>query len=269
MSEIFVKFIKSDESEYLALRYPNAAALLQLIALRARREDGHPDGLRPGECFIGDWADSGMTQQEYRTAKDHLVKRGHILVIETNRTRKCKNSTTGATTVGTKVKIISTNVYDININVVNDHINDRATTEQRQTKKEQERTTTDDLFDDARGARIESIEGEPMDKLVIVKCYNKSGIKTVRESQILKELEPLGYGREAIRIAIDKMIEINPIIRDNAKITNYIKSILDKKFDNKKEEKRYGKETNKRPSQQDSLRKSRETFTESAIRAPC
>ena len=144
MSKIFIKYICSQESEYLAMRYPMASALLQIIVLRARRKEGYPDGLKPGECFIGDWKDWDMTEQQYRTAKKILVERGHIEIVETNRNRLCSNSTTGATTRGTKVRLISTKVYDLNINIVNDSINDRATTEQRRTKKEQERTESVD-----------------------------------------------------------------------------------------------------------------------------
>ena len=129
----FIKFIPSEEAMYLVIHKPNAFKLLTIIANRARRESGNPDGLLPGQCHIGDWKAIGLTEQEYRTAKIILIKRAHIKIVETCRTRK--KSTTGTTTNGTLVSLISLSVYDINSKSIDDRINDRATTEQRRTRK--------------------------------------------------------------------------------------------------------------------------------------
>jgi hypothetical protein len=133
MSERFIKFIPSEEADYLLLNKFNAFRLLTIIAMRARREPGHPDGLLPGQCHIGDWETMGMSEQNYRTAKKILVNRKHIKIIETNRTRK--KSTTGTTTTGTLVELLSLTVYDINKSVDNDRANDCLTTDQRRTRK--------------------------------------------------------------------------------------------------------------------------------------
>lgn len=140
MSERFIKLIDSEETDFLLIHKPNAFRLLTIVAKRARRASGHPDGLKVGEALIGDWKNTGFTEQEYRTAKDVLVTRKHFNIVETCRTRK--KSTTGTTTKGTKVKLISSCVYDINAETNNDCINDRATTEQRPSNDEQERIRT-------------------------------------------------------------------------------------------------------------------------------
>lgn len=142
--------------------------------------------------------------------------------------------------------------------------------QERDIKEEDKKTNDDDLIDIACEARIEKIEGEDkMDALVIVNKGSRYKVMTMRESQIFAELEPLGYTREAIREAIKVMIEYNPILNHNAKMTNYIKSILEKKVSTPKKEKTHGKDSSKRPSQQDSLRRTRETITRSSVREPC
>jgi hypothetical protein len=137
MSQRFIKFIPSDETRWLIQYQPNAFLLLSLIADRARVFDGLADGLRPGQCHIGDHKSCGLSERQYRTAKTVLVIRKHIRIIETCRNRK--KSTTGATTKGTLVELISSTVYDINKNCCDDRSDDRATTERRPSDDEQER----------------------------------------------------------------------------------------------------------------------------------
>lgn len=131
----FLKLIDSDETEYLLNHKPNAFILLTIIARRARRTNGHPDGLKSGQCYIG-WTSSGLSEREYRTAKKILEMRAHLKIVETCRTRK--KSTTGQTTVGTLVQLISSTVYDINPEVTDDRTDDRETTERRPRDDKQE-----------------------------------------------------------------------------------------------------------------------------------
>lgn len=112
---------------------PNAFRLLTHIANTARRYNGHPDGLLIGQCHLQSWTVYGLTEREYRTAKEILVKRNHIKIIETNRTRK--KSTTGSTTNSTLVQLCSLTIWDINPETTDDQNDDRATTERRQTRK--------------------------------------------------------------------------------------------------------------------------------------
>jgi len=131
MSERFIKFIPSEEAMFLVTHknaaYVNAFRLLTIIAKNARRYNGHPDGLQIGETFLGGHQNYGMTDRNYRTAKQILVKRLHIEIIETNRKRKKSTNevTNGMTTVGTRVKLLSSNVYDINIEEYADRNDDR------------------------------------------------------------------------------------------------------------------------------------------------
>jgi hypothetical protein len=133
----FIKFIPSEEATFLIRKHPKAFVLLTIIAQRARRESGHPDGLTIGQCHIGDWENMGFTRQEYRTALNILIVKKFIEKVETCRTRK--KSTTGATTIGTLVKLSDNRIYDINLNESNHHINHRPTTGQPPANHDQER----------------------------------------------------------------------------------------------------------------------------------
>jgi len=158
-SDGYVKTIRSEESFYLARKHPNAFILLHFIALRARRENGYPDGLTIGQCHLGDYKEYGLTEKEYRVAKQVLERRGHIKIIETCRSRKSKMSgvcalnfkkrekeaterATASTTIGTLVELCSLTVYDINPDDENqqkgDRNGDRRATEGRPKGDEQE-----------------------------------------------------------------------------------------------------------------------------------
>src|SRR5580693_9063545 len=134
----FIKFIPSEESEYLQKNHPNAFLLLCLIAQRARRISGHPDGLNIGEAQIGDYKEAGIeTRDKYRTALEILVARKHIEKVETCRNRK--KCPTGNTTVGTKVNLIESSIWDINSEERNHRNPHRTPTEPPPNPHEQER----------------------------------------------------------------------------------------------------------------------------------
>jgi hypothetical protein len=128
MSERFIKFIPSEAAIQFAIKYKNAFVLLMIIAERARRENGHPDGLTIGQCHLGSHKNYGMTDKEYRYSKKILVEHGLIKIILTSRTRKKAEqtkklfeSTFGAneganepTTTGTLVELCNSTVWDIN-----------------------------------------------------------------------------------------------------------------------------------------------------------
>lgn len=135
MSERFIKFIPGPEAEFLQSK-PFANSLLQLIATRARREDGHPDGLNIGECWIGDYDAIGATRQNYRTALDWLIRLKHVEIVEN---RRCKKSTTGLTINGTCVKLLSSTIWDINIFVDNHQGNHQPTTNKKEEDNKKEK----------------------------------------------------------------------------------------------------------------------------------
>lgn len=136
MSERFLKFIPSDEAFWLMTEKPNAFRLLTHIANTARRTNGKPDGLTIGQCHLQHWTFYKLTEREYRTAKEILVKCKHIRIIETNRSRQ--KSTTGSTTKSTLVELCSSTIYDINPETTDDRNDDRPTTDRRLTDDKQE-----------------------------------------------------------------------------------------------------------------------------------
>lgn len=159
MSERFLKFIPSREALYLARKHKNAFVLLMFIAERARRYHDDPDGLKVGQCQIGDYKEYGLTEKEYRTAKIILVRLGHIKIVETCRTRKSRleqrkthnfknvenwatERATVSTTIGTLVELCKLGIWDINFQDDNHHKGDRkgdrGATEGRPKGEEQE-----------------------------------------------------------------------------------------------------------------------------------
>ena len=95
----FIKYMRSEEAEYL-LSYPNANHLFMVMAYRARRTDHPMNGLKAGQCFLGDYSAIGLTERQYRTAKKQLTDWGLATFKGTNKG-----------TVGT---VLNTKVYDIN-----------------------------------------------------------------------------------------------------------------------------------------------------------
>jgi hypothetical protein len=136
MAESFIKLIRSKTTCDLIREYPNAFILLTIVADRARREDCLITGLKVGESLIGDWENMGLTRQQYRTALKVLVVKKFLQITETCRNRK--KSTTGSTTIGTKVKLLNSIIYDINVEEPNHLSNHRLTTDQPPANHEQE-----------------------------------------------------------------------------------------------------------------------------------
>lgn len=135
----FLKYIPSEKTSWLRQKHPNAFLLLSLIAERARRTVDSPDGYEIGECHIGDYRAAGIeTENKYRTALQVLIREKIVKKVETCRTRK--NSTTGTTTVGTKVKILKSEIWDLNLDDDHDRCHDRTTTGPRPDHDEQEGT---------------------------------------------------------------------------------------------------------------------------------
>lgn len=121
---------------WLLIQKPNAFRLLLIIADRARRKNGHPDGLKIGQCQLGDYESYGLTEREYRTAKEILVSRKIVKICETSRTRK--KSTNGTTTSGTLVQLLDSRIWDINSETTDERIDERPTNDRRTTDDEQE-----------------------------------------------------------------------------------------------------------------------------------
>jgi hypothetical protein len=138
MSHGFLKLIRSDSLLVLIKEHPNAFLLLTQIAIRARRSNCSITGLQIGEAYIGDFKEAGLqTEGQYRVAKDKLKSLGFIAIIDTRR-KKGKNATIKRTTSGTLVKLLNTNIYDINISGNYEYNDESTTTKQRVNDDEQE-----------------------------------------------------------------------------------------------------------------------------------
>lgn len=111
--EPFIKMSRSQEVEDL-LRNPNCFVVLAQIAYRAKRTDAITfNDLTIGEALVGDYGNIGLSQQEYRTAKNKLTKWNLASFRSTNK--------------GTIAKLLDTRIFDINA----EKINTQTTTEQQ------------------------------------------------------------------------------------------------------------------------------------------
>lgn len=93
--------MRGERTEELIRNFPNAFLLLAQIALRARRTTSSIMGLGPKECLIGDFKYAGLTERQYRTAKQILEKHEIATFKPTNQ--------------GTIAKLIDTSIFDINV----------------------------------------------------------------------------------------------------------------------------------------------------------
>lgn len=113
----FIKLMRSDKTLAL-MGDPNAFTLAGVIAWRAQRTNAfNIYGLSPGEALLGDHAQYGMSEQQYRSAKKRLTKWG-IAAFR-------------ATTRGTIAKLCDDTVYDIHPELVNGRVNTRPTDKPR------------------------------------------------------------------------------------------------------------------------------------------
>jgi hypothetical protein len=123
-------WFKTNRNEEVAFELyrlnPHAFMILFAIALRARYSDGfNADGLQPGEAMLGDYGKLGMTEQEYRTAKQQLQKFGFATFRSTPR--------------GTIGKLTDTRLFDP-LNISNNGQNNAQPTGKQRTNNGQ---TTD------------------------------------------------------------------------------------------------------------------------------
>ena len=105
-------------AEYLIGHEPECYLLLTQIALRAKRTNNELNHLEIGQAMIGDYKKCSLTHRKYRTALTKL--------------EKMKLVTTKTTNKGTRVTLLDTRAFDINIE------DDRQT--KRQTSDKQATT---------------------------------------------------------------------------------------------------------------------------------
>ncbi len=121
----FIKFNRNYDRTIHS--FPLAFNLLAVIAQRAKwRESFNNLKLEPGEALIGDYKNYGMTRQQYRTCLIFLKSTNQITTRTTNK--------------GTIAKLVSSAIFDINLETSNhpnsQPTNQTATNEQPLTKKD-------------------------------------------------------------------------------------------------------------------------------------
>lgn len=142
----------SEALRHLLLHDHNAFILLTIIAQRARRQK-HKSlaGVEQYQAMIGDYKKYGMTEQKYRTSKQHLETYG---LATFKGTRK-----------GTIATLINTEVFDINAVFATDTITDsqRTANGQPTTKKKEK--------NDKKGEMV--VEEDAREALDILHCCSK------------------------------------------------------------------------------------------------
>lgn len=124
-NQSFFKTIRSSVGIEL-LKDPPAYLLLSQIAYRARWSDEYnKDGLTMGQALIGDYKNIGLTEKQYRNAKNRLERGGFATF------KRAYN--------GTIATLVNSNVFDININV-----GANTSTEKGQSKGDQRATNKKD-----------------------------------------------------------------------------------------------------------------------------
>lgn len=122
MSNGFIQLNRSDTLKELLKYEHNCFILLTVIAARARRTNTfNVFGLKPGQAFLGDYKEYGLTHQQYRTAMKKL--------------ENWKFITTKTTNKGTIATLLDTRVYDINITEDNKQANNPPTNKQQTGNK--------------------------------------------------------------------------------------------------------------------------------------
>jgi hypothetical protein len=133
--------MRSSEALELLAASPDAFVLAYVIAYRAQwSKKFNRHGCNPGEAFLGDYAQYGLTERRYRTAKSHLEKWGFATFRATNR--------------GTVARLTGSGLFEVLL-TGSDGPEDRQATDSRRTADGQATTT-----DKEKSSRTEEGVGE-------------------------------------------------------------------------------------------------------------
>ena len=160
--DAFIKLIRSDKT-FSLLKRDNDFRLLCFIAMRVSRNGNEIEGLEPGEAKMGDYQNYGMSRQQYRTALKNLKKFNFL--------------TTKATNNGTIVKLVNTEVLDVNVNDTNQQVNHpiQPTANQQATNSQpasNQQPTTNKKEKIKEDKELKNVESENAFKLEIWKFKN-------------------------------------------------------------------------------------------------
>lgn len=237
VSKRFVKLNPCEATIWLMANHPNAYLLLNLIAIRAERTPDHPSGLQVGEALIGDHEAIGATRGQYRAALKVLIRMKYLTISETCRNRK--KATTGTTTVGTRVKLLNSDIWDINIEQDNHRNNHRATTERPPNDHDQDRLDDKiDLID------LENLDFDP--KTMIRFKHKKTGSIQIKVEELYSKFQSEGWNPNEISQAIQQMRASDPQI--SGTIQKYLSTILTNNRTQQEKEKKWKKPQKNQPS---------------------
>jgi len=140
MSDNYVKYNRCEKARWLRKHHIYAFVLLSVIAESARRTIGHVDGLIPGDAWIGDFEEYGMTRQNYRTALKTLEKLKIVKIVHSGKKLfESRNLTICLTNKGTLVNLLDTEIWNINKEDANHLSNQDLTNSQPTANHKQER----------------------------------------------------------------------------------------------------------------------------------
>ena len=122
--------MRSSDALELIKASQNAFVLAYVIAYRARYREGfNADGLEQGEAMLGDFKSYGMSERQYRTAKEQLTRWRFATFKTTNK--------------GTLGKLMDTRLFDP-LNISGDGQTDTQPTGRRRTADGQPTTNKKD-----------------------------------------------------------------------------------------------------------------------------
>lgn len=204
MCERFIKFIPSEKANFLQEHYPNAFLLLALIARHARRKSGNPDGLLIGDAILGDPEKAGLTRQEHRTAIEKLVEFGYIeIVYNGKKFLKREKSTIKITIKSMLVNLKDSSIWDINPEISNQQINQRATNEQPTSNHKQERTRKKEEEQQPQTPSSDSVS------VVVFPCLSKISDSSVTEKHKIEITRQNLHQEQVVINAVEAVLEKN------------------------------------------------------------
>lgn len=274
MSERFLQLNTENEinheGDWLAQRYPQAFILLYFIARRARRYNGHPDGLIIGDALISstDFVPN-MSRQNFRTSIEKLVELKYIKIVSNGKSFfEREKSTIKVTITGMLVSICDTRIWDINPDSCNQQSNQRVTNGQPTGNHKQERQEVKEGLKVCQSlsvnARAENQKKENVENPLIVARHKTQNIISIRKDELVKELcsGTQLISQSEIEEALEALSENDPVL--STTIQKYLLGIIiNKRSESAAQKKReaYGKST----GQQDPVSRSRDSITRATV----
>ncbi len=127
-----------------------------------------------------------------------LVTRKYLTILETCRSRK--KATTGTTTVGTKVKILNSVIWDLNLNV-NDHRNNHSTTTEQPPNNQQPQPLKRGCVVFSCLSKINDPSIQDSDKEWLCSRYDEKTVSDAIDCIIQKDFKPQSTVLKSLKAA--------------------------------------------------------------------